>query len=307
MPKEASRGRPPQNREVETRFGFWDASTRTLKGASRCEPQKHRTLYPDIAGYAVRSSTRWFLRQNWPTYRRPIPLPYIQKSGKLSMSAIAIWNAYPEQIVASVSSTVYLRLKKLLTKRHGKKNMTALRDVTFRCASLYAITHNDWLIDRFLGILRRKPLEGKKVVKKLLHSVLCNLGENERFVYNQIYFQISWLTFRSKRPRDKPKANSYWLLPPKPDPFGEGFGGQTTILPQPKGRRGSAKTKVYPAFMDAARTWLKVEWHGMKFEYQSDGESLRSCEEGSLSDLSDCWKPHESLESEKDESEPDWW
>jgi len=247
--------------------------------------------------------------QGWESTKKPIPLPFIERSGKLSMSAIAVWNAYPEQIVATLSSTIYLRLKKVLTKRFGLKIATALRDVTFRCASLYAVTHNDWIIDRFLGILRRKPLDGRKVVKSLFHFVLCNLGENERFVYNQIYFQISWLTFRSKRPRDKPNASQYWLQPPKPDPLGEGFEDWPTSFRTRVSRRRGAETPGYPAFLDAAKTWEKVEWHGRKFEFDSLSESLRrGSYASSVSELSDRWKPDASYARyESGESEDELW
>jgi len=200
------------------------------------------------------------------------------------MSQLATWNCFPEQLLATYVATVYQRLKKILVGRHGLKNFRMLfHRLCFQASALHTILHDNWIIDRFLGISRSKAKEPRKGLKNLLNFVLCNLGDSERFVYNQINYQILWLTLRGKKPRVKPSKELYYLVPPK----------QTS-------QRGGKTTKQdYPSFMQSALTWKKIEWRAMnKIEY--DWSDLRGTPKGilSVSDISDGTAEWQSTVSE---------
>jgi hypothetical protein len=71
----------------------------------------------------------------------------------------------------------------------------------FKISAVYVLTRDNWLLDRFLGMARKGlPL---KQVEKFTHFCVCELDENKRFVYSQVYFQANWLKFQVFRPRDK--------------------------------------------------------------------------------------------------------
>jgi len=244
--------------DCEIRLGHWNDTH--LNGAIKFIPPRIKNEHPDyIPGFSVRSSKRWFANEDWSSReKRPYPMAFISKSGKISMSHCATWVAHPEQVLATYTSTIYLRLRRIIVRRHGLKEFKRISGVCFRAASLHAITHDNWIIDRFLGILRKKS--GKKAIASILHLVMCNLGDNERFVYNQICHQILWLTFRSERPRDKPNKEVPRFIPPIPKR-------------KRKGKQGS--DCMYPAFAEAPKVWNLVDWRNA-YRYEFGSESSHS-------------------------------
>lgn len=149
----------------------------------------------------MRTSMRWF---DVKTSKRVFtPIPFVSKSGKFSVNTLCYWTAYPEQIVATLSSTVLSRLKKIIARRFSwrycKENLRLLAKISF----LYTVTHSDYLMDRFLGILKRKANTG--LAHRFLYHSTCKLGEDDRFVYNQLCNMSLWLSFRCRTcKRDKP-------------------------------------------------------------------------------------------------------
>jgi len=181
----------------------------------------------------IRSSCRWFRGSG--SKRAPYPVPFVTLSGKFSLSTLCFWNAYPEQIFASLSSTVYSRLTRIVGRRHGFKYMRKCRDLLIKVSSLYTIMHNDWIIDRFLGILRSRS---HRNAYKLLTVLVGTLGENKRFVYDQACLQASWLEYRARRVRDKPSKE-----------------GSTTQLLRPSRSCGVDHEKIGNPYKSAAKTW----------------------------------------------------
>jgi len=169
-------------------------------------PPKVRSPHPRrIEGMATRTSTRWF--QVKESKKIFTPVPYVTNSGKFSISTLCFWNTYPEQIIASLTSTVYQRLRGLVGKRHGFRCLKHYRETLFKIAAYYTVTHDDYFMDRVLGILKRKA---RKQAHNLLHFAVSTMDENIRFVYDQICSQILWLSFRAKTvvfKRDKSKCS----------------------------------------------------------------------------------------------------
>jgi hypothetical protein len=61
------------------------------------------------------------------------------ESGKFSTARLLTWDCYPEQLIASLSSTVYTRLLKIWRKRKERyRDIKALdRELLFQVAALY--------------------------------------------------------------------------------------------------------------------------------------------------------------------------
>jgi len=105
------------------------------------------------------------------------------------------------QLIGSVMATTYSRLRSVIIKRHGIRVASSNYKIIFDVAALYASTYDDWIIDRFLGISRKK--KHWKPIRKILHSLVVGLSDSQRFVYSQALNQAHWLTSRSERPGDK--------------------------------------------------------------------------------------------------------
>jgi hypothetical protein len=148
-------------------------------------------------GMDYRSSLSWFNPEL--SVRKYRAIPFVSQSGKLSIHTLCVWKSYPEQVIMSLVSTIYSRISKILRKRNHKVGRRLLNSA-FKCSIVYAITRNNWLIDRFLGMSLRTPI---KKVEAFIHYCVCALDENKRFVYSQAYSQANWLKFQVFRPCDK--------------------------------------------------------------------------------------------------------
>jgi len=184
---------PPsqQRSRVETRISH---SFGRCSGAVPYVPVHVRDSHPRyLPGLYPRTSVRWFEQERFQQSFTPIP--FVHSSGKFSASTVCFWTAYPQQIVATLTATVYQRLLRLVRRRHGEKYSRSCRETCFKAAAYYTITRDDWFVDRFLGIFRRR---NRRSAHGLFTLVFSNLGENYRFVINQVFKQASWLSFRSR-------------------------------------------------------------------------------------------------------------
>jgi hypothetical protein len=155
-----------------------------------------------VESYKIRQSVRWIKDYN-PKCRRVIGLPFINHAGKMSFNNVVRWYCHPLQAIASITATVFQRLQTLLIRRHKTKYAFGCREDTFRAALLYTITSDTWILDRFIGVMRRKE---RKPLKYLFGKFVAKLDEDQQFVYSQALQQANWLTFRAERPRDKSRA-----------------------------------------------------------------------------------------------------
>jgi len=213
MAKPSQRARPvlppsQQLSRVETRISH---SFGRCSGAVPYVPVHVRDSHPRyLPGLYPRTSVRWFEVEGFQQSFTPIP--FVHVSGKMSASTVCFWTAYPQQIVATLTSTVYQRLLRIVLRRHGYKYSRGCRETCFKAAAYYATTRDDWFLDRFLGIFKRR---NRRAAHNLYTLVFCNLDENFRFVISQVLEQALWLSFRSRtvvkpkvRVRDKSRMES---------------------------------------------------------------------------------------------------
>jgi hypothetical protein len=184
---------PPsqQRNRVETRISH---SFGRCSGAVPYVPVHVRALHPRyLPGLYPRTSLRWFETEGFQQSFTPIP--FVHVSGKLSASTVCFWTAYPQQIVATLTATVYQRLLRLVIRRHGYKYSRSCRETCFKAATYYTVTRDDWFLNRFLGIFKKR---NRRAAHNLYTLVFCNLDENFRFVISQVLKQALWLSFRSR-------------------------------------------------------------------------------------------------------------
>jgi hypothetical protein len=145
-----------------------------------------------------RTSTRWFSCES--SVRRVHAIPFVSKSGKLSINTLYFWRAYPEQVLFSMISTIYQRILKILIKRFDYVSRR-LRDACIKVSTIYAITKDDYIIDRFLGISKKWiPI---KLISNLAHYFAFQLDDDKRFVYSQALKRADWLKYQVSRLGDK--------------------------------------------------------------------------------------------------------
>lgn len=160
-------------------------------------------LHPyHVAGMVTRTSTRWF--RHWTSERKYRSVPYVTETGKFSAQELITWNCYPEQLLASLTSTVYTRLLKIWMKRKQRFRDIRRKDknLLFKVAAYYATTHSDYFLDRALACLHKPgPLSS------LVVCFVRKLDDKFWFVYSQICNQIYWLTFQSLGISDKSRKD----------------------------------------------------------------------------------------------------
>jgi hypothetical protein len=156
-------------------------------------------------GMDFRTSERSF--QSLKPERSVFAVPYFAASGKASNRTLYHWRAHPQQVFFSMLATIHSRVSSLVSKRFVKRTRQ-LFDACFKVSALYAITHDDYILDRFLGMCR--PCTPMKSVHGFLTFCVSQLDANNRFVYCHAMYQAKWLQFRVSSPRDKSRA-SRWV------------------------------------------------------------------------------------------------
>jgi hypothetical protein len=132
---------------------------------------------------------------------RVFEFPYVDHAGKESVFPLARWNCHPLTYVGSLVATKFARIFAIIRKRFPWRIAKTYRELTFKVAAASAISHSNWIIDRFLGVSKQN--NKKRVCFSMLNRVLCSLDDIQRFVYDQVCSQTYWLSSRSERPRDK--------------------------------------------------------------------------------------------------------
>jgi hypothetical protein len=173
-------------------------------------PFKHKVikeLHPislKRPGMEFRSSLRWF--DYVASKRSYISIPFVNKWGKLSLSTLYIWRAYPEQVFSSVASTVYKRIRSVLQKRLKRLSQCDKNNI-FKISLSYVLTKDYWIVDRFLGMSRKTT--PRKLVTNFVHYCVSKLDADKRFVYSQAYQQANWLKFQALGPSDKSRVQTW--------------------------------------------------------------------------------------------------
>jgi len=109
-------------------------------------------------GLCNRTSTRWFREED--SKKSFTPIPFVTVSGKFAGSTVCFWTAFPEQIVAVLTSTVYSRILRIVGKRHGWKFARSCRETIFKTAAYYSVTHDDGFFEPGPGNLQKEEAQG---------------------------------------------------------------------------------------------------------------------------------------------------
>jgi len=136
----------------------------------------------------------------------PKKIPFIDRQGKFTGTHLYTCNLSSQSYLSTVIATISRRLF-FWIKRHNKpikkrKERKYLETITTKVSGLYALTKNDYLLNRILVLFRniernRKPIAG------LVNSFASKLDVYKGFVYSQACKHAHWLTSRAQRPRDK--------------------------------------------------------------------------------------------------------
>jgi hypothetical protein len=158
-----------------------------------------------LEGYVIRRTSRWVHPSALPVQ---VGLPIIYKNGQIGGSPQATARFLPHQHVATIVSTVVSRLRNHCLLHNHHRVVVKFKQLLVKAAYYYAVSKNDWFLDRFIALskegleIRRKPIVG------LLSKFLTRMDDYNRFVYSQVCFQTNWLYSRACWPRDKSK----WFL-----------------------------------------------------------------------------------------------
>lgn len=137
-------------------------------------------------------SERWFPRSSTKVRTRGIP--FISNSGHITGSTLYYWKCSSAQWFATLCRSVW----KKLSRRNGKKSIkTKLsKDLIARIAVYYSIKQSEGDLERVLHCHAKRA-------RGLLHHLVCNMDDPQRFLYGQMLQSISWL-----QSRGKPRAQS---------------------------------------------------------------------------------------------------
>jgi hypothetical protein len=131
-------------------------------------------------------------------------LPYIDRFGKYTGTNLYRCNFKPQQYIGTVISTIFRRLKFWILSKSRNKfyEFNTRQDVILRCAAYYALTKNDYFMNRIL-VLSKHLRQNWKTISSLVHKCSRKVDDNKWFVYSHACLQAKWLTIRAVRPRDK--------------------------------------------------------------------------------------------------------
>lgn len=217
---------PPRIKKpfYELRYGYLGADLPAVK-----LPPNQR----QVRGVSLRRSARWV--DYLPEFNQmEFDLPLIDRLGRYTGKALYSIACRPTDVVATVISTIFSRLKRYSCYHNSFRAFKLREKDIFRAAVLYALSKNSYYMDRILYFLRDLKERGRLIHPVTLHF-LSKGNEDKRFVYGQACYQANWLIFRAAKPRDKlPFLNKYDSRSPT-------FRGKPRTLRRSQSRLAAAK------------------------------------------------------------------
>lgn len=159
------------------------------------------------------TSNRWLRSLKGPS--PAVDLPYIDKVGKYTGTTLYRASISPQGFISTVVSTIYRRMRRYIARFNPIHQCNINQSLLLKCAGYYAISKNNYFMDRIL-VLFKNVKDNQKSIKKILHRFCHKLDDNKWFVYGHVCLQTQWLTFRARKPRDKSsfnKSESNFTLP----------------------------------------------------------------------------------------------
>jgi len=142
-------------------------------------------------------------------------VPFIDHLGFIHSSAICLWKCDSRQLLATIASTVFKRLKGRVRKLpfHARPKPNLL----FRAALVYSLTLNTYWFKRFSELLIRNS----KNLKNHLYYGISNMDYNKRLLFDQASMNALWLQSRVRKCTLRVMSNIDMNLKPSATPIGE--------------------------------------------------------------------------------------
>jgi len=137
-------------------------------------------------------SERWFPFARSSRVSRKVP--FIDYRGCIHSTSVGVWICTSHQLLATIASTVFKRLRKVEVRK-PKKKRTKL-DLLFKVSLLYAITLDSYWFMRALELLKRN--NSKALMSHYYHKLM---GSNKRFLFDQACQNALWFQSRALVPR----------------------------------------------------------------------------------------------------------
>jgi len=138
-------------------------------------------------------SERWFPSARSSRVSRKVP--FIDYQGRIHSTSIGVWMCTSQQLLATITSTVFKRLRKVEMKK-PKKKRTSL-DLLFKISLLYSIELDTYWFTRCLELLKRN--NSKALLSHYYRRL--KVGSNKRFLFDQACKNALWLQSRALVPR----------------------------------------------------------------------------------------------------------
>jgi hypothetical protein len=136
--------------------------------------------------------------------------PYVNELGVNTLQPLARISCQPQVIVSSFYSTCFSKLVAHIRKITKKDSFIfERRDVIAAIVAYYTVTQNKYMYMRMVSLLLRAR---RDILRSFLVFHFSALTENTRFVFCQIWKQIIWLTFRSRRIRENNNVRSFSIF-----------------------------------------------------------------------------------------------
>jgi hypothetical protein len=128
------------------------------------------------------------------------PFYYISDCGEKTGILLYKIHSDPRTIIATFFSTCFRNLLASLRKHFDEDTILKKLDIVAAIVAYYTVSQDHTFLRRSLILLK----QNRKVLVNYLQSRVASglANANTRFVFASVWKQASWLTFRSKIPRD---------------------------------------------------------------------------------------------------------
>jgi len=154
----------------------------------------------------VRRDANWFI--GLKDIHRNFRVPYLDNLGCDTGEQLYSWVTTLPSFVASYISTRLKRVRVEISKdKHiRRKNKRGLIAIGAKISILSFIIGNDYYIQRFKALLRKK--QAFRVLNAMVRNLVSKFSDDKWFLYRHICSQIKWLDLRGSRmgQRDKLKV-----------------------------------------------------------------------------------------------------
>jgi hypothetical protein len=140
-------------------------------------------------------SEKWFPSARSSRVCRKVP--FIDHRGCIHSASVGVWMCTSQQLLATITSTIFKRLRSVEMKKPRKKRVKF--DLLFKVSLTYALTLDTYWFIRALELLKRNNSRAL-----LNHYYRKHMGSNKRFLFDQACQNALWLQSRALVPRAIP-------------------------------------------------------------------------------------------------------